>query len=93
MSKDRIKPILDELGIKPTDNWQTIHVYRPNENDTCYYYAFEHKGKTYCVSGDSYSLVFSKDNPKGFFPKMLYQGYNLKELREAIKKVVSKWNT
>ena len=85
---DRVKPILEELGITPTDSWKTIHVYKPNEQDTCYYYSFEHKGKLYCVSGDSYSLVFSKDNQKGFFPKMLYQGYDLKELKKAIKKVV-----
>lgn len=80
----RVLPLLKELGIKPTDDWVTIHILKGGKKDYCYYYTFEHKGETYCVSGDSISFVFSSKQ------KTLYMGYSKEELRKAIKKVISK---
>ena len=90
-NKDRIKPILDKLGITPKDNWVTLHKFKKDEEpDKCYYYTFEHDNKTYCVSGDSISLVFSVENSKCFLPTFLYQGYKETELEEKIRKVIGK---
>ena len=88
-NKDRVKPILEELGITPKDEWKTFHDYRGRPRDYCYYYTFIHKNKEYCVSGDSLSFVFSKDSGC-FFPEMLYQGYDIEKLKKAIKKVLKK---
>jgi hypothetical protein len=84
---NKVKMILDKLGIKPTDEWQTKHIFKnKNMQDTCYYYTFEHKGITYCVSGDSYSFVFTDEDPFNW----IYAGLDEVELEEAIRKVVSK---
>lgn len=88
-NEDRIKPILEELGITPKDEWKTVHDYRGRPRDYCYYYTFIHKNKEYCVSGDSISFVFSKDSGY-FFPEMLYQGYDIEKLKKAIRKVLKK---
>lgn len=88
-NKDRVKPILEEFGITPKDEWKTVHDYRGRPRDYCYYYTFIHKNKEYCVSGDSISFVFSKDSGY-FFPEMLYQGYDIEKLKKAIKKVLKK---
>ena len=53
---NKVKPLLDKLGIKPIDSWTTLHKY--NNNDVCYYYVFKVNGIKYCVSGDSISFVF-----------------------------------
>lgn len=82
---NKVKMILDKLGIKPTDEWQTKHIFK-NMQDTCYYYTFEHKGKEYCVSGDSHSFVFTDEDPFNW----IYADYDEKKLEEAIRKVVSK---
>lgn len=88
-NKDRVKPILEELGITPKDEWKTIHSYLPGERDYCYYYTFIHKDKEYCVSGDSRSFVFSVD--VGYYlPMYLYRGYDIEKLKKAIKKVLKK---
>ena len=81
---NKVKPLLDKLGIKPINSWTTIHKY--NNNDVCYYYVFKVNGLKYCVSGDSISFVFS--NEKLIMP--IYAGYNIKELEQSIKKVVLK---
>lgn len=83
MNPDRVKPILDKLNIKPTDSWQTIHMYKPNKQDVCYYYSFKSKGLTYCVSGDSYSFCLSN----GTKP-LIYMGYDGKALEKIIKKII-----
>ena len=88
-NEDRIKPILEELGITPKDEWKTVHDYRGRPRDYCYYYTFIHKNKEYCVSGDSISFAFSKDSGY-FFPEMLYQGYDIEKLKKAIRKVLKK---
>ena len=82
---NEVKMILDKLGIKPTDEWQTKHIFK-NMQDTCYYYTFEHKGIIYCVSGDSHSFVLTDENPFNF----IYAGLDENKLEEAIRKVVSK---
>lgn len=88
MNKDRIKPILDKLKIKPTDNWITIHKYPNRKPDNCYYYTFNHKGTTYCVSGDSISLVLSDEKDNYY-----YMGFKESELIEAINKILKRsWN-
>lgn len=84
MNKDKVKEILNELGITPKDNWQTLRKFK-DKTDTCYYHTFEHKGKMYCVSGDSISYCFSNENNPF---DMIYAGYSIDELKKAIKGVV-----
>lgn len=88
-NKDRVKPILEELGITPKDEWKTIHSYLPGERDFCYYYTFVIRDKEYCVSGDSRSFVFSVYE-NHFFLRTLYEGYDIEKLKKAIKKVLKK---
>lgn len=89
-NKDRVKPILEELGIEFKDHWKTIHDYHEKaESDYCYYYTFIHKNKEYCVSGDSFSFVFSQES-EYFFPRYIYRGYDINELKKAIRKVMKK---
>lgn len=83
---DKIKPLLEELGIEPNDSWTCQHIFKPGKLDTVYYYTFKHKGITYCCSNDSYSLVFSSD--KDFLP--IYMGCKIKSLKKAILKVIKK---
>ena len=84
---NRVKPILDRLKIVPTDSWITLHKYKKNEQpDNCYYYTFKHNGTTYCVSGDSISLVFSSE--KSLAP--IYMGYDTNKLEQAIKRIIKK---
>lgn len=83
---DKIKPLLEELGIEPNDSWEINHCFIPGKLDTCYYYTFLHKGITYCCSNDSYSFIFSSElsiNP-------IYAGYNIKTFKKAILKVIKK---
>lgn len=81
---DRVKLILDELGIKPLESWHTIHYFKGNP-DKCYYHTFKLNDKCYCVSGDSFSLIFSDEEDNYY-----YYGYSDKELKKAIKGVMKK---
>lgn len=84
MNKDNLKPMLDKLKIKITDSWTTLHKF-PKGTFICYYHTFKVENKTYCVSGDSISYVFSsEDDPF----KPLYTGYSIKELEKKIKGVL-----
>ena len=82
---DRVKLILDELGIKPLESWYTIH-YSKGNPDKCYYHMFKLNNKCYCASGDSSSLIFSDEEDNYF-----YQGYSDKVLKDAIKGVMKKY--
>ena len=90
MNKDLIKPILDELGIKPIDSWITIHRFK-NGDYNCYYHVFNinKKGKILqiCVSGDGISYVCSDDTYKYY-----YMGYNINEFKKVVKKLWQKYN-
>lgn len=86
MNADRLKPLLDKLGIKPVDNWCTMHVGTPMGNLKCYYYQFRYKGKDYCTSDDSVSVIFSTLKKNDFWPMYIYTGTSMEELEKAIKK-------
>lgn len=86
MNADRLKPLLDKLGIKYDVNWFTIHKNTPKGDVKCYYYQFTYKRKDYCVSEDSISVVFTTARKKDFWPSYIYTGYSMEELEQAIKK-------
>lgn len=83
---DRVKPLLDKLGIEPNDNWITEHILGKGKKDICYYYTFIHEGVTYCVSADSFSCCFSSDIDF----KIIYMGYSMKTLEKKILKELKK---
>ena len=80
---DKIKKILQDFQILITDEWnQKSKLTGLN----IYYIVFELCNNTYCISYDSLSFVFSKDEMTHL--KFIYIGSNLKDLKESIKRVV-----
>ena len=70
--------IVRDLGYKPLQQWK--HKSFIGENID--FAAININGSLYCVSSTGKSYVYSKEGKKGII--IIYQGYSLGKLKEAI---------
>lgn len=82
-AKDRVRPILEKLGIKPTDCW-TIKEWSFGFGDRCYYYLFEVNGTQYRVWGNSFEFALTDENPFNY----LYKGLEAEQLENTLRRVI-----
>lgn len=86
-----LKETLKELGLEIADHWKTKAVIRGSEH-VHNYYTFKIGEMYWCASeapiiNNQYSYVLSReDNPF----EMKYAGYDLNELKEILKEIISR---
>jgi hypothetical protein len=86
-----LKETLKELGLEIADHWKTKAVIRGGEH-IHNYYTFKIGKEYWCASeapiiNNQYSYVLSsEENPFN----MKYAGYDLNELKEILKEIISR---
>lgn len=83
LNEDRIKPILNELGIMPIESWKNYQLRIRKTPIIIYYYVFKIRDIAYCVCADDLEIKLVDE-----YRNILYCGFEEKELKKEIKKIM-----